>query len=178
MRMTGDGLFHIDGDGSLTAMSETPYAAEDVLQALLEDHPDLLAGGQITPGDPRRWALVAREQGVPDREAASSRWSIDHLFVDQEAVPTLVEVKRSTDTRIRREVVGQLLDYAANGVRYWPLSDLRSSFEGTQQRLGREPARCDLGADRRQPHRHRRVLRSAGRQLALGPHPHDFRGGL
>jgi aryl-alcohol dehydrogenase-like predicted oxidoreductase len=142
-------LFHIDGDGSLTAMTETPYAAEDVLQALLEDHPDLLAGGQITPGDPRRWALVAREQGVPDREAASSRWSIDHLFVDQEAVPTLVEVKRSTDTRIRREVVGQLLDYAANGVRYWPLNNLRASFEATQERLGRDPLDVisDLTAD-------------------------------
>jgi hypothetical protein len=35
-------------------------------------------------------------------------------------VPTLVEVKRSDDTRIRREVVGQMLDYAANGVVYWP----------------------------------------------------------
>jgi hypothetical protein len=33
---------------------------------------------------------------------------------DQNAVPTLVEVKRSSDTRIRREVVGQMLDYAAN----------------------------------------------------------------
>jgi hypothetical protein len=31
-------------------------------------------------------------------------------------VPTLLEVKRSSDTRIRREVVGQMLDYAANGV--------------------------------------------------------------
>jgi len=137
--MTSDGLFHIDAAGSLTAMTQSPYSAEDVLQALLERHPDLLAGGQVTPDDPRRWALIGREQGVPDREASASRWSIDHLFVDQDAVPTLVEVKRSTDTRIRREVVGQLLDYAANGVRYWPLSDLRASFEATQRRLGREP---------------------------------------
>jgi hypothetical protein len=107
--MSADGLFHIDEHGALAAMTETPYAAEDVLPALLERHPDLLAGGQMTPGDPRRWALIAREHGVPDRdEAAGTRWSIDHLFVDQDAVPTLVEVKRSTDTRIRREVVGQL----------------------------------------------------------------------
>jgi hypothetical protein len=138
--MSADGLFHIDEHGALAAMTATPYAAEDVLQALLERHPDLLAGGQMTPGDPRRWALIAREQGVPDRdEAAGTRWSIDHLFVDQDAVPTLVEVKRSTDTRIRREVVGQLLDYAANGVRYWPLPALRSAFEATQEGLGRSP---------------------------------------
>src|SRR5262249_3604083 len=31
-------------------------------------------------------------------------WSVDHLFLDQDAVRTLVEVKRGSDTRIRREV--------------------------------------------------------------------------
>jgi hypothetical protein len=36
-------------------------------------------------------------------------------------------------------VVGQMLDYAANGVRYWPLPDLRAAFEATQRELGREP---------------------------------------
>ena len=43
-------------------------------------------------------------------------------------MPTLVEVKRSSDTRIRREVVGQMLDYAANGVVYWPIEKLREFF--------------------------------------------------
>jgi hypothetical protein len=46
----------------------------------------------------RRWLLVRREAGVPDSETGGSRWSLDHLFIDQEAVPTLVEVKRSDDT--------------------------------------------------------------------------------
>lgn len=54
--------------------------------------------------------------------------------------PTLVEVKRSTDTRIRREVVGQMLDYAANGVRFWPASALQAAFESTQQAAGSDPA--------------------------------------
>jgi hypothetical protein len=121
------------------SLTVTPYAAEDVLQELLETHPDLLAGGQMSPEEPRRWSLVRREHGVPDREAAGTRWSVDHLFVDQDAVPTLVEVKRSSDTRIRREVVGQMLDYAANGVRYWPAADLRSAFEATQRAQGRDP---------------------------------------
>ena len=138
--VTSDGLFHIDRDGRLASLTVTPYAAEDVLQELLETHPDLLAGGQMTPGEPRRWSLIRREHGVPDRESATgSRWSVDHLFVDQDAVPTLVEVKRSSDTRIRREVVGQMLDYAANGVRYWPLVDLRSAFEATQLAADRDP---------------------------------------
>lgn len=135
-----DGIFHIDGDGALAAMSVARFDAEAVLQELLVNHPDLLAGGQMNPGEPRRWALVQREQGVPDRDAPGYRFSIDHLFVDQDAVPTLVEVKRSTDTRIRREVVGQMLDYAANGVRYWPVSDLRTAFHVTQAGFGLDPA--------------------------------------
>lgn len=34
------------------------------------------------------------------------------------APPILIEVKRSTHIRIRRDVLGQLLDYAADGARY------------------------------------------------------------
>jgi hypothetical protein len=56
--------------------------------------------------------------------------------LDQDAVPTLVEVKRSSNTQIRREVVGQLIDYAANGVVYWPTEKLRASFESRLEREG------------------------------------------
>jgi hypothetical protein len=61
---------------------------------------------------------------VPDRLEGAGGWSLDHLFVDQDAIPTLVEVKRAANSQLRREVVGQLLDYAANAVRYWSISDL------------------------------------------------------
>jgi hypothetical protein len=40
-------------------------------------------------------------------------------------------VKRSSDTRIRREVVGQMLDYAANAVLYWPVVSLRDALDRT-----------------------------------------------
>jgi hypothetical protein len=73
---------------------------------------------------------------VPDEEGGVGRWSLDHLFLDQDAVPTLVEVKRSSDTRIRREVVGQLIDYAANAVVYWPVEALRGAFESRLEREG------------------------------------------
>jgi hypothetical protein len=33
------------------------------------------------------------------RGDGGGRWSVDHLFLDQDAVPTIVEVKRSTDPR-------------------------------------------------------------------------------
>lgn len=112
-------------DGSLAAMRPEPYDAEAELQALLAEHPHLLLGED--PDGPG-WLLVRKEAGVPDAEGAPDRWSLDHLFVDAEGVPTLVEVKRSTDTRIRREVVGQMLDYAANGVRHWPEGSLQVHF--------------------------------------------------
>ena len=71
---------------------------------------------------------------LPSEEDGSNRWSVDHLFVDQDGVPTIVEVKRSTDTRIRREVIGQMLDYAANGVRYWPIETASRPFRGWLRR--------------------------------------------
>lgn len=128
----GEGIY-VEQDGELVNMAMAPYASEDVLQRLLEKHSVLLAGEQLTPNaEPRRFLLVRREAGVPDVLGGGGRWSIDHLFVDQDGIPTLVEVKRSTDTRIRREVVGQMLDYAANAVVYWPLERLRQDLESTQ----------------------------------------------
>lgn len=126
-----DEIFLIDKDGGLTAMSDQPYESESLLQRLIAQHPDVLVGGQVDPSRPRRWALVKRELGVPAAEEGNARWSLDHLFLDQDGVPTLVEVKRSSDTRLRREVVGQMLDYAANAVAYWPVDLLREAFAAT-----------------------------------------------
>lgn len=120
-------------------MTEAAYDSEGVLQALIAKFPDLLAGDQLPGGEPRRWLLVGREASVPDAEQGAGRWSVDHLFLDQDGVPTLVEVKRSTDTRIRREVVGQLIDYAANAVVYWPIDTVRSKFEARIDSEGLEP---------------------------------------
>lgn len=129
-------IYLLDSGDQLVEMREQPYDSEDLLQRLLATHPDLLAGDQIDPTTPRRWLLITREMPVPGAASLGGRFSVDHLFVDQEGVPTLVEVKRSADTRIRREVVGQMLDYAANAVVYWPIEHLRSRFEATCQARG------------------------------------------
>jgi hypothetical protein len=126
--MNGDTIYLIGDDGPVE-MRATLFDSEADLQDLVARYPNLLAGAQMTPGDPRRWLLVRREMGVPVKTGGSDNFSVDHLFVDHEADPTVVEVKRSTDTRIRREVVGQMLDYAANGVRYWPAEHLRRLYE-------------------------------------------------
>lgn len=122
-------IFILDGDGELSELRETLYDSEDLLQKLLSDFPELLAGAQINSSDPRRWILISREIGIPDNENVGNRWSLDHLFIDQDGIPTLVEVKRSTDTRIRREVIGQILDYASNSVAYWSVQEIISLFE-------------------------------------------------
>ena len=110
-------------------MNEATYLSEDLLQKLLADYPSLISGSQINPERPRRWLLISREFGIADDKDSGQRWSLDHLFIDQEGIPTLVEVKRSTDTRIRREVIGQILDYAANAVSYWTIEEIKHRFE-------------------------------------------------
>ncbi|MEH2415591.1 hypothetical protein [Nostoc sp.] len=123
------GIYLIQDNCQLVEMKKEPYESEDGLQKLLADYPSLLAGEQIDSVAPRRWLLISREIAIPDSEDNAGRWALDHLFLDQDGIPTIVEVKRSTDTRIRREVVGQMLDYAANAVVYWSIEKIRAQFE-------------------------------------------------
>ncbi len=119
-------VYVIRESGETETMSRIRCRDEDrELQLILEMNADLLPGEQIDPEDPRRWLLVKREMPVPDPNTGTDRWSIDFLFADQDAIPTFVECKRFADTRSRREVVGQMLEYAANGHHYWSRDTLR-----------------------------------------------------
>jgi hypothetical protein len=122
---------------NLIALEETGYVNEKALQDFLVTYPDLLPGDQINPENPRRWLLVAREMGVPGDTDETGRWSLDHLFLDQDGIPTFVECKRATDTRGRREVVAQMLDYAANGTMYWSIDKLRQAATETAAKQGK-----------------------------------------
>ena len=122
-------IFILNNNQSLVELNEREFVTEKQFQELLENYPKLISGSQINPDNPRKWLLISREFGVPNEEQGSNVWSLDHLFIDQDGIPTLVEVKRSTDTRIRREVVGQMLDYAANAVTYWSLNAIQNTFE-------------------------------------------------
>lgn len=138
--MSDDSIFLLSDDESdpFVELRAKPYDSEEVLQTLLAEHPDLLAGRQMNSEVPRRWLLVSREFGVPKEEGGAGWWSLDHLFVDQDGVPTFVEVKQSSNTEIRRQIVGQMLDYAANGTRYWPIDLIRSAFEEQCEMTGRD----------------------------------------
>lgn len=124
-----DGVFVLRDDDTLVEMTERPYASEDRLQELLAKYPDLLAGEQIDTRKPRKWLLISREAGLPSEEGGSSWFAVDHLFIDQDAIPTLVEVKQSTNSEIRRSVVGQLLSYAAGAVALGPVRGLYGQYK-------------------------------------------------
>ena len=132
-------IYNRTGNGTLDPLEEEPFSTEDDLQALIADYPELLDGEQIRPGDPRRWLLITREKGIAQSVDAGDRWSIDHLIVDQDAVPTLVEVKRGSNSQIRREVVGQMLEYAAHAANTWTADELRQTFEESATASGAEP---------------------------------------
>ena len=80
----------------MTARDEALYDSERLLQEMLAKHPDLLAGEQINIDDPRRWLLVTREMSIPDEEDGAGRWSLDHLFLDQDGIPTRVVLEEDS----------------------------------------------------------------------------------
>ncbi len=80
--------------------------------------------------------MLVRQELSIGHEDEASRWSLDHLFLDQQGVPTLVEVKRQSDGRLRREVVGQMLDYAANFQSFWTADRIATAFTETCLQAG------------------------------------------
>ena len=125
------------GKEDVEPLDEEAFLQESDLQELIADNLNLLGEEDSTIGKSRRWLLVTREKGITDDSSAGSRWFVDHLLVDQDATPTLVEVKRGANPDVRRKVVGQMLEYAANAVRTWTAEDLRRAFERTSQELGK-----------------------------------------
>ena len=130
-------IFLVGEKKKLISMVETSFGREVDLQELLSDYTDLLPGDQIDPDNQRRWLLVTREMAIPSSEEEKGRWSLDHLFLDQDGIPTFVECKRASDTRNRREVVAQMLDYAANGTKYWSADTIRQVATNTSNNSGK-----------------------------------------
>lgn len=124
-----DKIFTMAKDGVLNPLAAKPFDEEKELQELIAEHPELLAWEQISPSGPLRWILVSREMGIAQDAGAGDRWRVDHLFIDHDAVPTLVEVKRGASPEIRRKVVGQVLEYAAHAWQTWTADSLRQTFE-------------------------------------------------
>ena len=122
-------IFIRDETGALEVLEEEKFLLEDELQELIAEYPALLDGEQVRPDAPRRWILVAREQGISETAGEGVRWYLDHLLLGQDAIPTLVEVKWGDSPEIRRSIVGQMLEYAALATQTLDANKLRQSFE-------------------------------------------------
>ena len=143
--MDRDDIIYLRTQGGMSRLERHQFGQEADLQTLITDHPDLLSGRELSPDEPLRWLVIHLEAAIADRKDGSGRWALDALLVDQHGILTFVEVKRSTDTRIRREVVGQMLEYAANATAHWPehrVRELAAVRAGGEDRL-REQV-CEL----------------------------------
>ena len=126
--------------GEFVPLEEQRFSSERELQELVAEHLELLDSEQMRPGDPVRWMLIREEKGIAESVGVGARWAVDLLVVDQDATPTLIEVKRGTNREVRRSVVGQLLEYAAHAAHTWTADELRRAHEDTQRSRGCDPA--------------------------------------
>jgi hypothetical protein len=124
------------GDGALAPLETQEYVDEKTFQLLLAENPSLLASALGEERPDARWLLIDRELPIIPEEMLSGALRLDHLFIDQLGTPILLEVKRSSDGRSKREVVGQMLDYASAFAIDWSGDRLRERCEG----------RCGAGA--------------------------------
>jgi len=133
-----DGIYQIHEDGQLFKMTAESFHPQKGLQKLLEQYPSLLPGDQIDSAEPRKWLLIAPQILVPSEEYGKDRGSVDHLFLDQDAIPTLVSVKGNAADSWHN-LVGQSFDRATHASLYWSVETIRDQFESYWQDKGREP---------------------------------------
>ena len=121
-------LWVTTAEGTLVPLEAEGYANEKDFQKLLAENPAVLAAA-LDGEEAGGWLLVDRELPIKAEESEFGTWSVDHLFVGADGTPILVEVKRSSDPRARREVVAQMLDYAASFALDWSAERLRDRWE-------------------------------------------------
>jgi hypothetical protein len=125
-------VYRMDADRKTLPLKRFYCTNEDKdLQQLLQNNLDLLPGDQIKVDQEQdlRWLLIKREMPATNARSGEQGLSIDFLLADQYGVPTIVECKRHVDGRARREVIAQMLEYAACGHYYWEESELLSHAE-------------------------------------------------
>ena len=92
---------YLQTGSNISLLDEDRFEDELALQVLLEKHPELIPSEEII-GNPS-FFLIQREFPV-------SAGYLDHLFVDQMMVPTIVETKVN-NPEIRRKIIGQGYEY-------------------------------------------------------------------
>src|SRR3954451_14750966 len=153
---TGLGRLFLRFGDSLKAVEEQHLSLEGTLQALIAEQPQLIPLQEIEPELTKPPLLLMREARVAGME-------LDHLFVTERAVPILVECKRGANREARREVVAQMIDYAANARLEWDADDLAAMLTRRCEDEGRDPAQEMAGLEHAFPLAQREVFVGAGR---------------
>lgn len=63
----------VNENEQIIPLKEAKYESEDLFQRMIEQYPDILAGGQITPDQPRKWIFISWEMGVPEHESGGAQ---------------------------------------------------------------------------------------------------------
>jgi len=116
----------VDRDSRWQALSSLDYGDEDELQELLDK-----GSAELVPVDP----AVGDVHVVFAREVATGSGPIDLVGVGSSGSITIMECKLAKNHQIKREVVGQVLDYAAA---LWE-TDPTGFAEAFAQKAGSDP---------------------------------------
>jgi len=91
--------------GQIRPVESTRFLLEARLHDYLEQFPELLPFEDVEDHPPRI-KVIGREVGVPSG-------SIDLLLLDSSGRVTIVETKLARNPEVRREVIGQIVEYAS-----------------------------------------------------------------
>jgi len=119
----------LDPDGSISRPKRLSFTQrkleEGWLQDLIENNPDLLPVSEIEPAFS---PLVS-----VGREVSTVSGSIDNLFLSPQGYLTIAETKLWRNPEARREVVGQLVDYAKD-ISQWSFTELEGKVRNYNTR--------------------------------------------
>lgn len=106
-------LFIVEG-GKTRVLVNKDFDNESLLQDILEKFPEFVALEDLGVSEP--FVVIGREVATP-------AGYIDVLCIDGEGVLTVIETKLARNPQIRREVVGQVLEYVAQ-LSKWKAQDV------------------------------------------------------
>lgn len=126
-------LFVVDA-GKTIVLENQSFDNEKLLQDVLERFPEFIALDDLCVSEPFF---------VIGREVSTSAGFIDVLCMDGEGVLTVIETKLARNSQIRREVIGQVLEYVAQ-VSKWRAQEVFQAADKYFQATGESRSLYDM----------------------------------
>ncbi len=126
-------LFLVDAGKTIVLESQS-FENEKLLQGVLEKFPEFIALDDLGVSEP--FFVIGREVSTP-------AGFIDVLCMDGEGVLTVIETKLARNPQIRREVIGQVLEYVAQ-VSKWRAQEVFQAADKYFQSTGESRSLYDM----------------------------------